>query len=377
MLLYWCNPKYLMWMAAVAAVLILWLYLMLRKVRSVRQHAGEKRKYPFWLKPLFACWSLVSVLFLLELGFAAFFETTDAFNATNVSARWFERHVEPYRNRDGFRDRRNLTTRRKDDGKTRIAMIGDSFTIAQGVNNIEDRFSDLCEVTINGRQKPDEKPVEVLNLGEFGWEVSVIESMIRVLIEKNYGPDIVVYVYMLNDIEGYDPRTEEVIKTIQQHQPKSFLWSSTYFFNWMHFLWRQKQAQRTVDYFPHLADSYREPPWRGVQLSLDSIREHCKAGGAEFRMVFFPFLHNLGPNYEFLHAHKSLAEYCEKHDVRYLDLEPILSEHRHQNLTVNRYDNHPNECCHKIVADAISNQLLNDLPLTRTDPPEAAEESTD
>lgn len=366
MLLYWCSPTYLLSMAAIAAVLIWWLRALLRKVRAVRLQPAESRKPPWWLKPMFACWFLTSMFYGLELGFAAFFETTDAFNATNVSARWFARHVEPYRNQQGFRDHRNLT-RRKNDGKTRVVMIGDSFTIAQGVDNIEDRFSDLCETTINDRRTRDSKRVEVFNLGEFGWEVSVIEGMVRVLMEKHYQPDIVVYIYMLNDIEGYDPRTEEVIKTVQQQQPSSFLWTRTYFFNWMHFLWRQNQAKRTVDYFPHLADSYREKPWEGVQLSLDAMRRECEEHGSELRMVFFPFLHNLGADYEFRHAHQQLAEYCTKYDVRYLDLEPILTGFQDEILTVNRYDAHPNERCHAIVAEAISKTLLDDLPELQTE----------
>lgn len=361
MLLFWCSPTYLITMAAIAAVLIWWLRAMLRKVRSSRKLSAEQRTSPFWLKPLFAFWSLICILYTLELGFAAFVNTTDAFNATNVSARWFARQVDPYRNRDGFRDRRNFGARRNDT-KSRVIMIGDSFTIAQGINDVKNRFTNLCEAQLNERRKPDQKRVEIYNMGEFGWEISVIESIVNVSLKNGYAPDVIVYVYMLNDIEGYDPRTEEAIKVVSQDQPKSILWTETYFFNWMHFLWRQKQAQRTVDYFPHLADSYRERPWVGVQKSLDAMHQHCSDNGTELRLVFFPFLHNLGPDYDFKHAHQQLADYCTNKGIRYLDLEPVLSPHSQENLTVHRYDNHPNEHCHAIVAEAISNKLLDDFP---------------
>lgn len=336
---------------------------MLQKIRSVRQQPAERGKSPFWFKPLFACWSLISLLYVLELGFACCVNTTDAFNATNVSARWFARQVDPQRNRDGFRDRRNFGARRNEN-KSRMIMIGDSFTIAQGINDIDNRFSNLCEQTLNNRRKPDQKSVEIYNMGEFGWEVSVIESIVKVALDSGYDPDVVVYVYMLNDIEGYDPRTEEAIQVVSQDQPKFILWTETYFFNWMHFLWRQKQAQRTVDYFPHLADSYRELPWVGVQKSLDAMHQHCTDNGTELRMVFFPFLHNLGPSYDFKHAHQQLADYCTSRGIRYLDLEPVLSPHHQEQLTVHRFDNHPNEHCHAIVADAISNELLDDFPVS-------------
>ena len=361
MLLFWCSWTYLTAMAVLGLSLVWCLRFLLRRIRAVRRQPPETRRFPFWLRPMFAVWSLLTVLFLLELGFAAFVDTTDAFNATNVSARWFRRHVEPYRNREGFRDRREFP-KRDSDRETRVAMIGDSFTIAQGVDRMEDRFTDLCEVEINQRRQPDQKNVAVYNFGEFGWEVSVIESMVRAMFRSGYRPDIVVYVYMLNDIEGYDPRTKEAIKIIQQTQPQFFLWTDTYFFNWVNFLWRQKQAQRTVEYFPHLADSYREAPWNGVRSSLELMHETCKQNDAELRMVFFPFLHNLGPDYEFPHAHQQLAEFCTERGIRYLDLEPMLTPRRNDGLTVNRYDNHPNERCHAIVAKAISEQLLNDLP---------------
>ena len=361
MLLFWCSPKYLVTMAVIAMALLWWLRMMLRKIRSVRQQPAELRKSPFWFKPLFACWFLISLLYALELGFASFVNTTDAFNATNVSARWFARQVDPDRNRDGFRDRRNFGARRNET-KSRMIMIGDSFTIAQGIDDIDKRFTNLCEKTLNRRRNPDQKLVEIYNMGEFGWEVSVIESIVKVALDSGYDPDVVVYIYMLNDIEVYDPRTEEAIKVVSQDQPQFILWTETYFFNWMHFLWRQKQAQRTVDYFPHLADSYREPPWIGVQRSLDAMHQHCEENGTELRMVFFPFLHNLGPNYDFKHAHQQLADYCTSRGIRYLDLEPVLSPHHQEQLTVHRFDNHPNEHCHAIVAEAISNKLLDDFP---------------
>jgi len=359
--LFWCSWPYLITLAVIAILLVVWLRTILRIRRRVRQQPVEQRRSPLWLKPLFACWTVVTLFYLCEFCFAAFVDTTDAFNATNVSARWFQRHVEPYRNSDGFRDKREFP-KGQSEKSSRIFMIGDSFTIAQGINRMDDRFTDLTEETLNQRREGDQKKVAVYNLGEFGWEVSVIDGVVQAFFQKGCRPDVVVYVYMLNDIEGYDPRTEEAITKIQQQQPQSILWTKTYFFNWMNFLWRQHQAKRTVEYFPHLADSYREQPWKGVQKKLDSMQRVCEANDSELRMVFFPFLHNLGPNYEFKHAHQQLAEWCETHDIRYLDLEPVLTPAAAEDLTVNRYDNHPNERCHAIVAKAICEKLLNDFP---------------
>lgn len=361
MLLFWCDWTYLAALAASCALLILVLRTLL-VWRRQRRRAGKPSSV--LLKTLLTVWFLSCLLFLLEISFAAFYDTTDAFNATNVSARWFRRHVEAFRNTEGFRDRREFTEARPKD-TFRICMFGDSFTIAQGIENMSDRFSDLCESKLNADRSSAGESVQVYNFGEFGWEVSMVEAMVNAMFDQGYEVDQVVYIYMLNDIEGYDPRTEEIIRSVQKTQPTNPLITDSYFLNWMHFLWQQYQAKRTVDYFPHLADSYREAPWQGVVGKLQSIHDACQANGAEFRMVFFPFLHNLGENYEFKHAHQQLADFCNSRDIRYLDLEPILSKHRTEGLTVNRYDNHPNERCHAIVAEAMCRELFDDVPQER------------
>ncbi|MEZ6123261.1 MAG: hypothetical protein R3C49_08825 [Planctomycetaceae bacterium] len=371
MALFWCSPTYLVTMAAIGAALGWSLKRLLKhrqRFRRQKDADGTARRQPFWMGPALAVWALMTVLYLLELGFAAFVDTTDAFNATLVSARWFQRHVDPHRNSEGFRDARSVPGGRSRQA-TRVFFVGDSFTIAQGVNNMQDRFTERTEVLVNQRAQPDSLPVHVHNFGEFGWEVSVIEAMVQAMLDNGCQPHIIVYVYMLNDIEGYDPRTEEAIQQIQQSRTPWFLSGHSYFVNWLQFLWQQKQAQRTVDYFPHLADSYREAPWTGVTRSLELMQQSCEQHDVELRMVFFPFLHNLGPDYPFRHAHQQLAEFCIQHNIRFLDLEPLLSQHADESLVIHRYDNHPNERCHALVATAIANELLNDLPRSATATP--------
>ena len=357
MLLFWCEIDYLIVMAVWTAGLIVVVRSLLLWRRSLKSGGDSKRSPKLMFA--FSIWTLLAILTALELGFAAFVDTTDAFSATNVSDRWFKRHVDPYLNDAGFRDHRELIIGERDDA-TQVFVFGDSFTIAQGIDRLEDRFTDRVETELNRSAGPQSKPVEVFNLGEFGWDVSLIEGVVKATFHEGYRPDVVVYVYMLNDIEGYDPRTEVAIKEIQQTQPRFWLWSRTYFFNSLHFMWQQYNAGRTVDYFPHLADSYNSPVWLNVRSSLSRIQQQCEENGAEFRMVFFPFLHNLGPDYPFKHAHQKLAEFCEENNVRYLDLEPVLTPHSDEGLMVNRFDNHPNERCHEIVANAIIERLMKD-----------------
>ncbi len=365
--LFWCDASYLIVMTIVGAMLFVSLRWVLKRLQRhrLKGNSDSKRvRSPAFLKIAMAGWLILAILYSIEFTFGAFVEFTDAFSATNISDRWFARYVEPYRNSQGFRDRREFATGVKDD-VTQVYFVGDSFTIGQGIERLEDRFTEITEETIKAKTTPQEKPVVVYNAAEFGWEVSVIEGMVTAFKKSRVHPHILVYVYMLNDIEGYDPRTTAAIGEIQKSEPRSWLLTRTYFFNWLYFRWQQSRASRTVDYFPHLADSYREAPWEGTKLSMLAIKETCKRDGMELRMVFFPFPHNLGPDYEFKHAHLQLVDFCTVNNIPYLDLEPILTPRRFEGLMVNGFDNHPNELCHAIAAEAIANQLLKDLPRPR------------
>lgn len=365
--LFWCDANYLLVMTIVGAGLFVSLRWLLKRLQRHRlqKTSGTKRiKAPALLRIAMAAWLFAAALYSLELTFGAFVEFTDAFSATNISDRWFARYVEPYRNSQGFRDSREFATGVKDD-VTQVYFVGDSFTIGQGIERLEDRFTEITEEIIKARTTPRDEPTIVYNAAEFGWEVSVIEGMVTAFKKNRVHPNILVYVYMLNDIEGYDPRTTAAIQKIQESEPRSWLLARTYFFNWLYFRWQQSRASRTVDYFPHLADSYRGTPWEGTRQSMLAIKATCDRDNMDFRMVFFPFLHNLGPDYEFKHAHKQLANFCSENSIPYLDLEPVLTPRSSEGLVVSQFDNHPNELCHAIAAEAIASQLLKDLPLPK------------
>src|SRR5690349_142254 len=67
-------------------------------------------------------------------------DTTDSLNYTKASVRWFERHWQT--NSAGCRDDLEYAVEIPR-GRRRITFVGDSFTAAQGVKNIEDRFGNI------------------------------------------------------------------------------------------------------------------------------------------------------------------------------------------------------------------------------------------
>ncbi len=95
-------------------------------------------------------WMFMAAITVLELYFAVFYDTTDSFNMTNVSRKWYKLHADtqmkrlvfangewfPYRDNDEFP--KSIGANRR-----RICFCGDSFTFGHGIADISDRFSNL------------------------------------------------------------------------------------------------------------------------------------------------------------------------------------------------------------------------------------------
>ncbi|MDB5385669.1 MAG: hypothetical protein JWM11_1315, partial [Planctomycetaceae bacterium] len=248
-------------------------------------------------------WFICALLTLAEIWCACFVDQSDAFNMTNISKRWFQKYIEAQRNQAGFRDRREFK-RVLSEGQKRICFVGDSFTIGHGLRRCEDRFSDRLEEMLEAKHPGR---YQVANLADPGLETSQIVARVKAILKQGYQVDTLVYVFMLNDIEGYDPRTEQAIKQLQHIEPKFFLISQTYFLNWLYFRWRQATGPGS-EYFPHLVESYSQEPWNGLKRKLDELKDECRQQKVDLRFVIFPFLHNLGPDYPFHEAHQKLVK---------------------------------------------------------------------
>ena len=91
------------------------------------------------------------------------------------------------------------------------------------------------------------------------------------------------------------------------------------------------------------------------------MHRFCRSHNTELRVVIFPFLHNLGPNYPFREVHQKVSQELAKAGILTQDLEPVLSPHFDKGLAVNRFDAHPNELAHKLAAEAMLKLILRDF----------------
>jgi hypothetical protein len=306
---------------------------------------------------------LVAVVTAAELAFACFADFSDTFNITNVSKRWLALHIDHERNNEGNRDREPFT-KYVAPGHKRIIFLGDSFTIGHGIKRMEDRFSDRIAAWLD--EKAPGRYV-VANLGEPGVEASVVQSTAAaVMFKMQADVSLFVYVYNLNDIEGYMQLAgQNPLEGIYTSQPTFFLFRDTYLLNWLYFRFLQFRA-RNNPYFDRLAAAYRTSAWDGLRAKLSQLNRECKEGHADFRMVIFPFLHDLKGEDSFKDARVRLADFCKSEKIPLLDLDPVFRQHATENLMVSRFDAHPNERAHAIAAEAIEKELLADLVGSQT-----------
>lgn len=300
-------------------------------------------------------WIFLAGCTLIELYFAFLFNQTDSFNLSNVSQAWHMRYVQ--RNAEGFRDDQSLTENSKKPGR-KLWFVGDSFTFGHGVARVADRFSDRIARDLE-RRHPGQFVVN--NIAEAGIDAAHVRKLSETIFRSKLKPDILVYVICLNDIGESQGESRSAELKHPSLAPPFPLFSHTYFLNMLWFRMKQATHPKVRDYFADLATAYKGRPALRMLDEIDRLKSACKGAGVELRIAIFPFLHNLGPNYPFGHAHTVLMEHCREIHLLALDLRPVLEPHVGEGLVVGRFDAHPNERAHALAAEAIERDLLRDL----------------
>jgi hypothetical protein len=272
-----------------------------------------------------------------------------------VSKRWFHRQV--INKDEGFRDDHPFP-QTVPTGVHRVLFLGDSFTFGHGINDVRNRFSDRVAAELE-RARPGKFAVN--NLAQPGWQPRMNYGLMQNLVEKEFDAHTIVHVLCLNDIEAFEERSGRYYQKIGQHNSSSFLVNNTYTLNLAYYRLLQLRQPELRNYYNFVHDSYDGPPWEAMQRLLREMHRVCRENKIDLRMVIFPFVHNLGPDYPYKSAHRKLVEFCEAEGIPVLDLLPVLNPHAGEGLIVSAFDAHPNERAHALAAEAIRRELLNDL----------------
>lgn len=279
----------------------------------------------------------------------------------------------------------------------RISMFGDSFTYGAGLPMYEALPSQL-ENRLNMSEN-DSIEIQVLNFG-----VSGFNTFQEIMYALNYGlkfnPDIIVVVWLYNDIEMNEyalkdfeyftknrtvPKSgDRVSHTVIGEAVGSYKGSksiSMRFWNFYDKLKRKskliyivgKRTKRLLQNFGlNLKKSeeiiYSDLESDGFKLSFNSIEyvnNQLKELGIEFFVAIYPPLQKLEDDYYNDLINKKVENWCMDNNIRCLNLFDFFRGHEHSRLHVSRTDAHPSRYANEIASKAIEKYLKQESPLLR------------
>ncbi|MBI2328009.1 SGNH/GDSL hydrolase family protein [Candidatus Curtissbacteria bacterium] len=309
----------------------------------------DKKSQTIYLSLSFTIVIIILVFSLSEAYFRYVYDEPDGLGFLKVDKRWHQRH--DVFNNYFFRDR-NFEVE-KPAGVTRIAVMGDSITQGGGIENVEDRFSNILEEKL----KSAEKKVEVYNLGKSGYDTT--EEIKQYENVRHLKFDILIWEYFINDIQ---PQTSTGTPILVKHSKKAkivqFLSDRSFLFDYVY--WRF--SQRYQNTFKELATADID------QYSNQSVLENHKKEITEFIdslnkdkikvvVIMFPSNFLIGPSYP-SHIHQIMGDYFRKQGVIFIDLLPDLKDKNKKTLMASKFDPHPNEFVHKIAAERLFERII-------------------
>lgn len=315
-----------------------------KKRKKITDFIGKNKNI---IQNLFLLIIIMIIMFAaLEISLRIMFhDKTTSYNA-GPTLRFNKKYVEI--NKEGFRDDEFVIEKYE---KIRIAVLGDSFAYGWGIKDIKNSFPDILEEKLIDKG-------EVYNFGLPGMDT---EDELKILKENalDYNPDIVIISYLPNDQKDID-------KSIEKHKyfriniPFSF-WLRNYFYSFFYLELQINRIQeaygKKISYQDYLVKTFESEINRDYNKNLFSeISKIAEEKNVKVLVVVFPMLYNLD-NYSLKISHDFVKEMAKKNNFYYLDLLDIYRNYDIKDITLNKYDIHPNELGHKLAGEAVYEKL--------------------
>jgi lysophospholipase L1-like esterase len=251
-------------------------------------------------------------------------------------------------NSSGFRGREYAVP--KPPGVFRIVAIGDSFTMGSGVRE-QDTYSQRLERLLD--TEDPSRVVEVLNLGIAGFNLRASIGRLK-RIGLRFQPDLVVYGWTTNDIEGPFYRKSFEKETRSQSRSHLVRWLSPRWRELRHYVSPEKGS-----YLWELDDNYFRNPaaWEYFLADLDefaSILRKQKVCGV---VMLHTELQSLTPLSGFQRYYNAVQAVTEEREFFVIPTFSKFPRDNPRSLWVGPNDPHPNARGHEILANALRDGL--------------------
>lgn len=299
---------------------------------------------------LFTAFSLILFYSFIEAYFRYVYDVPDGLGFLKVNKKWHERHV--VYNNYFFRDR-NFETDKKE-GTTRIGVLGDSITLGGGIENVEDRFTNILEKKL----KDAGKNVEVYNLGKSGYDTAgEIKEYEKV---RHLKFDILIWEYFINDVQPTNSTGTPIIeKNSQKGKVVSFFSDRSYLFDYVYWRFSAKyqktfQELKTAD----IAQYKNQEVLNEHKAEIAEFVKTLKQDNTKTVVIIFPSILLLGPDYP-NYVHGIVLDIFKQNAVEvFIDLLPDLVNGDRSQLIASQFDPHPSEIVHTLAAEKLKEQIM-------------------
>lgn len=240
----------------------------------------------------------------------------------------------------------------RDPARSRVVVIGDSFTEGQGVRE---------EDTFVARLRTQMPETELLNCGRRGYDFPRLREWLDLKLALE--PDVVVYAMILND-----PEQSEAFHARQAYLDDWILdrrrmftegngappfWEPRLFSLVDDRLESARVGAATMRWYQDMVGPPNQDGWDRTLADLEQMDASARAHGATFVVVLWPLMMQLDGEYPFEETHRTIVQALEARHIRAHDTLDAFRGEDASELWVHAADHHPNERGHAIFATAI------------------------
>jgi len=249
------------------------------------------------------------------------------------------------------------------DGTTRILFLGDSFTQGAGIENKEDRFSNVLEHRFNDEFERAGSPrrIDIFNAGVGGTNPTHWSEYFD-RIAPRYAPDLVFAIFFLRDgapVPTSILENEKEIEPIREKYRKmpGYAWSAALRFFYNRLAWRaySEQYVRKIT-AGYVGTKQQTAVWRKRRAHLTRLADACRAMGIEFHLVIFPMLVDLD-DYAFSAIEAEIVRFARANSIPVFSLTPGFLGEDDRSLWISPTNQHPNVEGNRIAADTLEPYL--------------------
>ena len=265
---------------------------------------------------------------------------------THTSALW-GRYYAPL-NQEGFRDSEH--SKSKDPETHRLLIVGDSFAAGAGIKSIQDRVG--SQVVKRLTTQTNEK-WEVINASR--GDTHTLEHIEFLKAGLNYKPDVVILLYVFNDIDYLFPVTpRKKLSALTR-----FLFRNSYLFQEVYLRVNRIKskyfAEEKISSDPYLDHSILKHHLQDISKFVKLASQH----GAFVRVI--PFAIDIMFEDSLRDRYQTFLEKCKASNIPVWSIENVFDDFQFSQLVVNDMDAHPNELANRVAAEEIAKLLQREL----------------